>query len=77
MTSTKLLLGQMLIVFAVVIGGVWFATQWAAAFVILHCTGGDLLILAASLMLALLLIGDANWPHFGYRWVASRPRSSA
>jgi hypothetical protein len=39
------------------------------AFVILHCTGGDLLILAASLMLALLLIGDANWPRFGYRWV--------
>jgi hypothetical protein len=39
------------------------------AFVILHCTGGDLLILAASLMLALLLISDANWPRFGYRWV--------
>jgi type IV secretion system protein VirD4 len=31
MTPTKLLLGQILIVFAVVIGRVWFATQWAAA----------------------------------------------
>lgn len=31
MTPTKLLLGQILIVFAIVILGVWFATQWAAA----------------------------------------------
>jgi len=31
MTPTKLLLGQILIVFAVVIGGLWLATQWAAA----------------------------------------------
>ncbi|MDE2112207.1 MAG: conjugal transfer protein TraG [Alphaproteobacteria bacterium] len=31
MTPTKLLLGQIVIVFAVVIGGVWFATQWTAA----------------------------------------------
>jgi len=31
MTPTKLLVGQILIVFAIVIAGVWAATQWAAA----------------------------------------------
>jgi type IV secretion system protein VirD4 len=31
MTPTKLLIGQILIVFAVVILGVWASTQWAAA----------------------------------------------
>ena len=31
MTPTKILVGQILIVFAVVIGGLWVATQWAAA----------------------------------------------
>jgi type IV secretion system protein VirD4 len=31
MTPTKLLVGQVLIVFAIVILGVWIATQWAAA----------------------------------------------
>ncbi|KQX19185.1 MULTISPECIES: conjugal transfer protein TraG [unclassified Sphingomonas] len=31
MTPTKLLIGQILIVFAIVIAGVWIATQWAAA----------------------------------------------
>jgi len=31
MTPTKLLIGQILIVFAIVIAGVWTATQWAAA----------------------------------------------
>ena len=31
MTPTKLLIGQVLIVFAIVIAGVWAATQWAAA----------------------------------------------
>ena len=31
MTPTKLLLGQILIVFAIVIAGVWFATEWCAA----------------------------------------------
>ncbi|MCB0068373.1 MAG: type IV secretory system conjugative DNA transfer family protein, partial [Caldilineaceae bacterium] len=30
MTPTKLLIGQILIVFAIVIGAVWGATQWAA-----------------------------------------------
>ncbi len=31
MTPTKLLIGQMAIVFAIVLAGVWLATQWAAA----------------------------------------------
>ena len=31
MTPTKLLVGQILIVFAIIIAGVWAATQWAAA----------------------------------------------
>ena len=31
MTPTKLLIGQILIVFAIMILGVWAATQWAAA----------------------------------------------
>src|SRR5579859_1686183 len=31
MTPTKFLLGQIVIVFAVVIGGLWIATQWAAS----------------------------------------------
>jgi type IV secretion system protein VirD4 len=31
MTPTKFLLGQIVIVFAVVIGGLWIATEWAAA----------------------------------------------
>ena len=31
MTPTKLLVGQIVIVFAIVITGVWVATQWAAA----------------------------------------------
>jgi len=31
MTPTKLLLGQIIVVFAIVIAGVWCATQWAAA----------------------------------------------
>ncbi|RZF59138.1 conjugal transfer protein TraG [Sphingomonas populi] len=31
MTPTKLLIGQILVVLAIVLTGVWFATQWAAA----------------------------------------------
>jgi len=31
MTPTKLLIGQILIVFAIVFASIWFATQWAAA----------------------------------------------
>lgn len=31
MTPTKLLIGQIAVVFAIVLAGIWFATQWAAA----------------------------------------------
>ena len=31
MTPTKLLIGQILVVFTIVIIGVWFATEWCAA----------------------------------------------
>ena len=31
MTPTKLLIGQMLVVFAIIMAGLWFATQWTAA----------------------------------------------
>ena len=31
MTPTKLLIGQIFVVFAIVLAGVWFATQWVAA----------------------------------------------
>ncbi len=31
MTPTKVLVGQVLVVFAIVIAGLWFATEWAAA----------------------------------------------
>jgi len=31
MTPTKLLVGQIIVVFAIVIAGIWLATQWAAA----------------------------------------------
>ena len=31
MTPTKLLIGQIIVVFAIVVAGIWFATQWAAA----------------------------------------------
>jgi type IV secretion system protein VirD4 len=29
-TPTKFLIGQIIVVFAVAIGGLWFATEWAA-----------------------------------------------
>lgn len=31
MTPTKLLIGQILVVFATMLTGIWFVTQWAAA----------------------------------------------
>jgi type IV secretion system protein VirD4 len=31
MTPTKLLIGQIVLVFAIVVAGLWAATQWAAA----------------------------------------------
>lgn len=51
-------------------------TLWATgtfsekAFAVAHCTAGDLLIAAASLLGALLLAGDARWPRAGFTRVA-------
>jgi hypothetical protein len=40
------------------------------AFAVAHCTGGDLLIALASLVLALLLFGTRDWPAVGFARVA-------
>lgn len=37
------------------------------AFAALHCTGGDILIALASVMLALILAGKASWPQVDSR----------
>jgi hypothetical protein len=37
------------------------------AFAALHCTGGDILIALASIMLALFLVGRASWPQVDSR----------
>jgi hypothetical protein len=37
------------------------------AFAALHCTGGDILIALASVMLALILSGKASWPQVDSR----------
>ena len=39
-------------------------------YAVIHCTIGDLLILAAALLLALLLAGNDAWPRRGYARVA-------
>src|SRR5271168_3037899 len=33
------------------------------AFAVVHCTVGDVLIAASSFVLALLVAGNASWPH--------------
>ena len=40
------------------------------AFAVVHCTGGDALITAASLLGALLLCGNQRWPNERYITVA-------
>ena len=40
-------------------------------FAAVHCTGGDVLIASASLLLALLLAARPTWPHEAYRRVAA------
>jgi hypothetical protein len=39
------------------------------AFAVAHCTAGDILIAAASLLMAVLLAGDRTWPWRRYRRV--------
>lgn len=41
------------------------------AFAALHCTGGDVLIALASVMLALFLAGRASWPQSGNRRIVA------
>lgn len=40
-------------------------------FAALHCTGGDILIALASVMLALVLAGQASWPRSGNRQIVA------
>jgi hypothetical protein len=40
-------------------------------FAAVHCTGGDILIASASLLLALLIAARPAWPHEAYRRVAA------
>jgi hypothetical protein len=41
------------------------------AFAVAHCTGGDILIATSSLVLALLLFADRDWPEHGFSRVAT------
>jgi hypothetical protein len=51
---------------------IWYeATPGEIAFAVVHCTGGDILIASASLLLALLLVARPTWPHETYRRVAA------
>lgn len=40
------------------------------AFAVLHCTAGDVLIAAISLLVARMVVGDRQWPRRGYMPVA-------
>ena len=44
-------------------------TLWQKAFAAVHCTAGDVIIAALSLLAALLLVGTNTWPHKGARRV--------
>lgn len=46
-------------------------TRGEQAFAVIHCTGGDLLIASATLILALVMVGDRRWPAGRYWRVAS------
>ncbi|GJL85411.1 MAG: hypothetical protein DHS20C02_11860 [Micavibrio sp.] len=49
----------------------WQEGTWMQiAYAILHCTGGDILISLAALILALVLAGSEQWPAFGFRKTA-------
>jgi hypothetical protein len=46
------------------------ATRSGLAFAVIHCGGGDALILLLTLSVSLLLMGDAAWPSHDYGRVA-------
>jgi len=51
---------------------IWYhGTPGEIAFAVAHCTGGDILIASASLLLALLLVARPTWPNEGYQEVAA------
>jgi len=51
---------------------IWYeGTPGEIAFAVAHCTGGDVLIASASLLLALLLLARPTWPDETYRRVAA------
>lgn len=51
---------------------IWYeGTFGEIAFAVAHCTGGDILIASASLLLALLLVARPTWPDETYRQVAA------
>jgi len=51
---------------------IWYeGTPGEIAFAVAHCTGGDILIAGASLLLALLIAARPSWPHETYWRVAA------
>jgi hypothetical protein len=51
---------------------IWQTGTWAElSFAVLHCTGGDILIALAAVMLALVLAGSDEWPAARYLRVAA------
>jgi hypothetical protein len=51
---------------------IWYeGTFGEIAFAAVHCTGGDILIASASLLLSLLLVARPTWPYETYRRVAA------
>lgn len=50
---------------------IWQNGTWGEiAFAVAHCTGGDILIAATALLIALLAFGSARWPDQRYMTVA-------
>ena len=51
---------------------IWYdSTPGEIAFAVAHCTGGDILIAGASLLLALMIAARPGWPDETYRRVAA------
>ena len=65
MTPTKLLIGQILIVFAIVLTGVWAATQWAAAMLAYQPELGSPWAIVGGVPLYRPWALFAWWYHFG------------
>lgn len=46
-------------------------TTGEIVFAAVHCTGGDVLVSGATLLLVLIVTGTPNWPHERFSFVAS------